>query len=244
VTEYRPGTYGDSFADVYDDWYADVSDVGSTVACLAQLAGGHPVLELGVGTGRLARPLSATGVEVWGVDASPAMLAGLNGAPVRAVLGDIAHLPFCAGPRFGVVFAAYNTFLNLTDEADQAACLQQVTAVTRPGGVVAIEAFVPAGDVPDGPGPVSAQTVALDHVVLAVADHDAAGQVITGQHIELRDGRPPRLRPWRLRYLRPDQLDELASAAGLRREYRWADWSGSPFRDDSAAHVTIYRRPA
>jgi SAM-dependent methyltransferase len=242
MTDYRPWTYGDSFADVYDDWYADVSDIRSTVDCIAQMAGNGPVLELGVGTGRLARPLAAAGVEVWGVDASPAMIAGLDGAPVRAVLGDIAHLPFGALPRFGVVFAAYNTFLNLTEEVDQAACLREVAALVRPGGVVAIEAFVPAGDVPDGPGPVSTQTVALDRVVLAVADHDATAQVITGQHIELRDGEPPRLRPWRLRYLHPEQLDDLAGAAGLHREYRWADWSGSPFREDSEAQVSIYRR--
>jgi SAM-dependent methyltransferase len=242
MTDYGPGTYGDSFADVYDDWYADVSDIEATVACLEQLAGTNPVLELGVGTGRIARPLAATGVEVWGVDASPAMLRGLNGAPVQRLVGDMAHLPFAPAPRFGVVFAAYNTFLNLADEADQAACLRQVAALIRPGGVVAIEAFVPARDVPAGPGPVSTQTVALDRVVLAAADHDPVTQVITGQHIELRDGRAPKLRPWRLRYLHPEQLDALAEAAGLRREYRWSDWSGSPFRSDSDAHVTIYRR--
>jgi len=244
MTDYRPGTYGDSFADVYDDWYADVSDTRATVDCLAQLAGSAPVLELGVGTGRLARPLAAAGIEVWGIDASRAMLARLAGSAVRAVVGDMAHLPFGPERRFGVAFAAYNTFLNLSTEAEQAGCLREVAGVVRPGGVVAIEAFVPAGDVPDGPGPVSTQTVTLDRVVLAVADHDAAGQVITGQHIELRDGEPPRLRPWRLRYLHPDQLDGLAEAAGLRREYRWADWSGTPFRDDSDTHVTIYRRPA
>jgi SAM-dependent methyltransferase len=244
MTDYRPWTYGDSFADVYDDWYADVSDIRSTVDCIAQLAGSRPVLELGVGTGRLARPLAAAGIDVWGVDASPAMLARLNGARVRAVVGDMAHLPFGPHRRFGVAFAAYNTFLNLTTEADQATCLRDVTAMIHPGGVVAIEAFVPAGDVPDGIGPVSTQTVTLDRVVLAVADHDGAAQVITGQHIELRDGEPARLRPWRLRYLHPDQLDDLATAAGLRREYRWADWSGTPFRDDSEAHVTIYRLPA
>lgn len=242
MTDYRPWTYGDSFADVYDDWYADVSDIEATVGCISQLAGHRPVLELGVGTGRLARPLAAAGVDMWGVDASPAMLARLNGAPVHRLVGDMAHLPFGPTPRFGVVFAAYNTFLNLTTEHDQATCLQEVAGVVRPGGVVAIEAFVPARDVPDGPGPVSTQTVALDRVVLAVADHDAEHQIITGQHIELRDGEPPRLRPWRLRYLHPEQLDALAVAAGLEREYRWSDWSGAPFKEDSETHVTIYRR--
>ena len=240
--DYGPSTYGESFADVYDDWYGEVSDVDATVGCIADLAGSRPVLELGVGTGRVARPLAATGVEVWGVDASPAMLARLDGAPVRAVVGDMARLPFRSNQSFGVVFAAYNTFFNLTTEADQRACLDQVAALICPGGVVAIETFVPADDVPAGLGPVSARAVDIDRVILSVSDHDATDQLITGQHIELRDGGPARLRPWRLRYLRPDQLDEQAGAAGLTREYRWSDWSGSPFRDDSDAQVTIYRR--
>ena len=49
-------TYGDAFADVYDDWYDDVSDVDATVRLVSRLAGGGTVLELGVGTGRLAIP--------------------------------------------------------------------------------------------------------------------------------------------------------------------------------------------
>ena len=68
---YRADTYGESFADVYDDWYADVSDAVATVAAVEQMANGGPVLELGVGTGRLALPLAERGVRAVGIDASP-----------------------------------------------------------------------------------------------------------------------------------------------------------------------------
>ncbi|NDE59387.1 MAG: methyltransferase, partial [Acidimicrobiia bacterium] len=51
-------TYGDSFADVYDDWYDDVSDVDATTALVVELSRGGSVLELGVGTGRLAVPVA------------------------------------------------------------------------------------------------------------------------------------------------------------------------------------------
>jgi hypothetical protein len=57
---YTGSTYGDAFADVYDDWYQDISDVDATVGLLADLAvefAPLPVLELGAGTGRLAVPL-------------------------------------------------------------------------------------------------------------------------------------------------------------------------------------------
>ena len=79
---YGPSTYGDRFADVYDDWYADVSDVDATVGRVAALAGpGGRVLELGAGSGRLAVPLAARGLDVWAVDASPAMLDRLRARP-------------------------------------------------------------------------------------------------------------------------------------------------------------------
>src|SRR5688572_25555504 len=92
VRGYRSDSYGEAFADVYDDWYADVSPVDATVARLAALAGNGPVLELGIGTGRLALPLAAAGVEVHGVDTSAAMLEQLAAKPdaarVRATRGD------------------------------------------------------------------------------------------------------------------------------------------------------------
>ena len=51
---YDASTYGERFADVYDDWYGDLGDPQACVDTVARLAGGGPVLELGVGTGRLA----------------------------------------------------------------------------------------------------------------------------------------------------------------------------------------------
>ena len=132
---YGADTYGESFADVYDDWYADVSDVDATVAMIARLAGDGPVLELGVGTGRLAIPLAAAGVRVIGIDASPSMLRLLDEKPgadaVTAVLADMAHLAegpgaeeiAAAGP-YTVAFAAFNTFFNLVTPDDQRRCLE------------------------------------------------------------------------------------------------------------------------
>src|SRR5262245_66138766 len=92
---YRPETYGDRIADIYDELFAGVSDVAATVSFLDSLVTARPsrVLELAVGTGRLAIPLAARGHDVTGIDISTAMLDRLRAADpdqrVTAVHGDM-----------------------------------------------------------------------------------------------------------------------------------------------------------
>ena len=128
---YEADSYGDAFADVYDDWYAGITDVGVTVRTIAALAGsGGTVLELGTGTGRLAVPLADAGLAVTGIDTSTAMLDRLAardpGERVTVVVGDMVDdLP--AGP-FDLAFVAYNTIFNLLTEQRQRACFAAVAA--------------------------------------------------------------------------------------------------------------------
>lgn len=244
---YEPSTYGDRFADVYDDWYGHVTDADACTARLASLvgeAGGGPVLELGVGSGRLALPLAARGVEVHGVDASERMLDLLRAKPsaslVRAVRADMSHLP-ADGIRYAVVFVAFNTFFNLPTEEDQLRCMRGVAARLRPLGRFVLEAFVPR-DPKDvaGAGSVVPRRISADEVVLAVTTVDPRAQTISGSHVHLRDTGMT-LRPWHLRYATPDQLDDLAERAGLVLDWRCAGWSGEPFDGDSDLHVSAYR---
>lgn len=246
---YDATTYGDRFADVYDDWYGDVTDVAACTEHLAALVarlGGGPVLELGIGSGRLALPLARRGVEVHGVDASAAMLERLQAKPgaatVTATLGDMATLDLDDPPPFAVVFAAFNTFFNLPSEAAQLQCLRRAGQLLRPGGAVVLEAFVPRADI--GPGAEAAVTprhITADEVVLTVSQVDQRTQTITGQHVHLRES-GIRLRPWHLRYATPEQLDDLAARAGLELEGRAAGWRDEPFTDASDVHVSTYRR--
>ncbi len=73
-----PGAHGESHAMVYDQIYADAFRTTDAVRFLANATKGGPLLDLGVGTGRLAIPLAAAAVDVHGLDASPAMLAELR----------------------------------------------------------------------------------------------------------------------------------------------------------------------
>jgi 2-polyprenyl-3-methyl-5-hydroxy-6-metoxy-1,4-benzoquinol methylase len=81
VAAYGPTTYGDSWADIYDAPFLGWPDATDAARFLAARANGGPALELGVGTGRVAIPLTRLGVAVVGVDASAEMLRVLHAKP-------------------------------------------------------------------------------------------------------------------------------------------------------------------
>jgi SAM-dependent methyltransferase len=246
VEGYDASTYGERFADVYDDWYGDLTEVDACTGRLAVLADGGPVLELGVGSGRLALPLAARGVEVHGIDASEAMLARLRAKPgsdaIRVTQGDMADLDLGEPPPFTVVFAAFNTLFNLPTAEAQRRCFERVASLLAPQGVFVVEAFVPAERGTAGPaGSVSPRRITADEVVLSVSHHDAPQQTISGQHVHITD-RGIRLRPWHLRYAPPEELDAMAAEAGLTLTWRCADWAETPFGPDAGVHVSAYHR--
>jgi SAM-dependent methyltransferase len=264
VEGYRPSTYGDQFADVYDDWYSEVSDVAATVERITALAERHGrrVLELGAGSGRLAVPLAERGLDVWAVDASAAMLDRLRAKPgahaVHAVLDDMASLAAPELPPdggYGVVLCAFNTLFNLTDTPTQRRCLTRVAAVLGPDGRFVVEAFVPPPSETDTGGTdaseggvgigrtvsaVEPRHIGLDDLVLTVSRLDPDSRTIVGQHVHITEA-GIRLRPWMLHFQSPTGLDALAAEAGLRLVERHGGWRGEPFTDSSSVHVSVYR---
>lgn len=255
---FHGATYGDGFADVYDRWYPADPSTAAAVRRLSSLAGpGARVLELGVGTGRLALPLAAAGHTVVGVDASAAMLerlaenaAGLPADAVRAVQVDLASDDAWPEGPYGLVVAAFNLVCNLVEPTHQAALFRRAAAVLVPGGHLVVETFL-AAPLQHRERHLELRRVDADGVVLIASDTDPDAGVVTGSHIELRDGEPVRLRPWRLRITAPDELDRWASQAGLERVAVWSDWAGTVLADveadggagDAAARVACYRAP-
>lgn len=244
VEGYDDTTYGRAFADVYDDWYAAISDIPTTVADLIDLAGDGPVLELGVGTGRLAIPLAewAPGLRIVGIDSSDDMLDRLHtrqrSTNLEVLRGDMVDdLP--PGP-FSLAFVAYNTIFNLVTPERQLACFRAVADRLAPGGRFVVEAFVPDDPPRDGDH-VEIRTLAADRVVLSVSRHDAAAQRADGQFVELTERDGIRLRPWSIRYASPAELDAMAATTGLVPEHRWEAFGRAPWTPDSPRHVTVYR---
>ncbi len=210
---------------------------------ISALAGDGRVLELAIGTGRVALPLAARGITVEGVDASAAMVEQLRAKPggesIPVTIGDMAGVP--ASGRFRLVYLVFNSLFGLLSQARQAECFGNVARVLEPGGMFVVECFVPDLARFDRDQRVQARAVSEDSAILELSRHDAAGQRITTQIVTL-DGQGVHLRPVALRYSWPGELDLMAERAGLRLRERHGGWDRRPFIGSSSGHVSVYQR--
>ena len=237
--KYRPETYGEKIADIYDDWYSSPDE--SSTALLCDLARGGRVLELGIGTGRIALPLKEKGIDISGIDASPSMVRKLYAKPggkdIPVTIGDFSDVP--VEDRYDLIFVVFNTFFALTTQEEQLKCLQNVAHRLTPRGVFLIEAFVPDVGRFDRGGSVRATDVDENRVKIDVAMHDPLGQLVTSQHLIISEG-GVRLYPVTIRYTWPAELDMMARVAGMKLADRWGNWKRGEFSADSGKHISIY----
>ncbi len=236
-----PGLFGRLWSTGYDE---GVPDPAPAVEFLASVAGGARVLELAIGSGRVALPLAARGLAVEGIEASPEMVALMRakpgGAEVPVVIGDMADVGV-AGP-YGMVYLVFNTLFNLVDGQRQADCFANVARVLAPGGAFVIEAFVPNEADFDRDEQVQMRAVTEDSVTLRVHQYDRPAQTFIRQTITF-DAAGVHLAPFAMHYLWPEQIDELAVRAGLHLAERFADFERRPFDAASKTHISVYRAP-
>jgi SAM-dependent methyltransferase len=242
MERYEPATYGDRIADVYDMLYPPGPDAEDAAELLATVAGSGRALELGIGTGRVALPLSARGVDVHGIDVSEAMAAQLRAKPggegIPVTIADFTDVP--AEGHFELIFVAFNTFFVLMTQEAQVRCLRAVAEHLAPGGAFVIEAFVPDPARYDRGQRTATSLLGGDWIVLESTVHDAAVQRVRSVHVFI-SAHETRLYPVELRYCWPSELDLMARLAGLRLEHRWAGWRREEFTASSPSHISVYR---
>jgi SAM-dependent methyltransferase len=243
---YEPERYGQAWADVYDDVFKMTPLAPESVVAdvITELAGGGRVLELAIGTGRLALPIAARGVEIHGVDASAAMVERLRakpgGADIPVTMGDFAD-PLPEGP-WAVVLLAFNTLFALPDQARQLDCFREVAAVLGADGVFVVECFVPDLGRFDRGQRVSGIRSRVGEIHLEVSHVDVVTQTVTTNQLLFRGGDPARILPVHIRYAWPAEIDLMARLAGLELKQRWGGFERQPFTAASPTHVSIYGR--
>src|SRR5712692_2607422 len=228
---YDESTYGERIAETYDTRPEVPTDTDDTAAFLAEVAG----------TGRIALPLASRGLQVSGIDASPAMVAKLREKPAGSRL-PVTHGNFAdvaVEGRFTLVYVVFNTFFGLLSQEDQVRCFANVAARLEPKGVFVIEAFVPDLTLFDRGQRVNAIRINDDEVIIDASRLELGNQYIRAQHVHVRDG-GVKLYPVQLRYAWPSELDLMARLAGMRLRERWAGWRREAFSGGSGKHVSVY----
>jgi SAM-dependent methyltransferase len=244
LKEYGRTTYGELNAWRYDDLYGELmeKETRDAVQTLAELAADGKVLELAIGTGRVALPLAARGLSVSGIEASEAMVARMRlkpgGAEIPVAIGDMSETSI--DDSFDLIYLVFNTIFNLTTQEAQVRCFQNAARHLNPGGLFVIETVVPElCSYTDGQR-MKGSWAKIDSARFEIAIHDAVAQTIAFQRI-LIDHSGVHLTPHLMRYAWPAELDLMAQLAGLQRQERWAWWDRSPFTAQSISHVSIYR---
>jgi SAM-dependent methyltransferase len=238
--------FGERVAERYDESAAEMFEpavVDPVVDFLADLAGQGAALELGIGTGRIALPLTQRGVRVHGIDLSAAMVARLQAKPgaggIGVTIGDFATTT--VEGTFSLAYLVFNTINNLTTQEEQVACFQNVAAHLEPGGCFVIEVGVPALQrLPPG------ETVRAFNVSptrLGFDEYDVVSQGLISHHYAVVDGKLEVLSiPFR--YVWPSELDLMARLAGMTLRERWSGWKREPFASDSTKHVSVWEKTA
>ena len=233
---YGPETFGRLYAEHYDERLDMDQETQDSVDFLAELAGDGPVLELAIGTGRVALPLAARGLEVHGVEASEEMVARLRAKP-----GGEA-IPVRIGAEFRLAYLVFNTIFNVTSQEAQVSLFQSVADHLGSGGAFVVETILPeVGDFGKKHQSVRGMNLAVDSVRFEVRMHDPVNQRIDYQRIVI-DEKGAKLNPLAMRYVWPSEMDLMARLAGLELEHRYGWWDRSPFTADSTSHVSVYRK--
>jgi SAM-dependent methyltransferase len=220
----------------------DSAVVEPAVNLLADLAGDGRALELGIGTGRLALPLSRRGVRVAGIELSAAMVDQLRSqrgsSAIEVTIGDFSTTNVHG--TFTLVYLVRNTIMNLTTQGAQVECFLNVARHLEPGGFFVIEVIVPPWQrLPPGetviPFDVSSSHLGFDEI-------DVSTQNSWSHHYWFVDGETKSFSvPFR--YVWPSELDLMARLAGMALRDRWGDWNREPFTGDSRSHVSVWQKP-
>ncbi|MFZ2013977.1 MAG: class I SAM-dependent methyltransferase [Nocardioides sp.] len=228
----------------YDDDSAFMFDpevLDPAVDFLAALAGDGPALELAIGTGRVAIPLSDRGVPVTGIELSQPMVDVLHRkrADLPVVVGDMATTTVPG--EFSLVYVVWNSIGNLRTQAEQVACFRNAARHLGPGGHFVVELWIP-GIRRFPPGQAAVPFHVGEHHV-GLDTYDLTTQQGTSHHYTRHPDGTVTYGASNFRYIWPAECDLMAQLAGMELVGRTADWSGSPFTSDSEHHVSVWRKP-
>ena len=219
-----------------------------------------PVLELGVGTGRVAIPLANAGFDLWGIDCSKEMLdrakskaEQAGSGRVRLEHGDMRT--FKLDQSFALIFAGLGAFHHLLSSDEQAACLRRVTEHLSPGGLFVCD-LRPIFHEPWEAGdstplmhdwtrvlPSTGETVTKTRTVQSDAGKQVRHQTNFYDLVDAEGTVRRIIEEVDLRFTTRYEMEGLLRDAGLDLEQMYGDYDLTPFDEASEYMITAARKP-
>ncbi|QFZ21181.1 class I SAM-dependent methyltransferase [Saccharothrix syringae] len=241
MQHYSAESYGEAIAAVFDIVNDDPVEVAGIVDFLRGVAGDGPVLEAGIGTGRIGLPLAASGVELYGVDISQDMVDQLLAKPgadkITVAVGDMNDVDF--GREFSLVYLAQGTFGALLEADAQRQFLKSARKQLADGGRLVVETMEVDDSRFTHDQYVTTSLLDVTHVVLSAAIREPEQQLLSIQNVLLSQ-HGIQLYPVKFRYYTAAELDEMADQAGLRLLERYSDWRKADYTPGDLRHISVY----
>jgi len=237
--------YGKVYADIYDAMFADRDNLEQVSQVLHEYIDDDRALEFGIGTGRVALPLSNLGVCVYGLDISEAMLQKLrskDGADrIIAKVGNFVTDGF--DEMFSLVFCVFSTLYLITDQDNQVCTFANAARHLKVGGTFIVETFVHDRSRFQFNQELVTTHVAPDVVELRAAQLNSASQIIEMNRVVLTE-MGAKFYPNKMRFIHPSEMDLMARLNGFKLRERWSGWDCAPFNASSSNHIGVYEKVA
>ena len=244
MSGFDPAAYGRDIADIYSQLYPVNADVATAAALLKSASAGAPVLELAIGTGRMAFPLRDAGLDVHGIDISPEMIKHLSERdPAGTITVHEADMSgFDLGCDFGAIVCFSDGIFAIPTQDGQIRCLESCARHLKPGGLLFLETSWPGMMGKDVNGLPAGVNHGVDNsLMITTAYHKRVSQISLYVHSVIGDGRVRHINEV-FRSIWPSELDLMARLAGMTLKDRWQDWEGAALTESPTRIISVYER--
>ena len=245
--------------ELFDLDYGDFEDDMTLYENFARAADG-PVLDLGVGTGRIVIPLAQAGYDVWGIDNAGPMLERAT-STVEPAAADRLHLvegdmrEFKLGQTFALICAGLGSFHHLLSTDDQLACLRCVIEHLSPGGTFVCDLypiFLDAWELDESTPlvhdwtrilPSTGETVTKTRTIRSDSARQVRHQTNFYDLVDANGAVRRIVEEVDLRFTTRYEMEGLLQNAGLELEHMYGDYDLTPFDEISEHMITVARKP-
>ena len=242
MKNFNNATYGQKIAAIYDSLYSNLKN-DEIIEFLNEYSNTNPVLELGIGTGRIALPLQNMGHKIYGIDSSESMINKLKEKPrgkeIQTELTDFEN--FNLNIKFSLVYVVFNTFFGILTQKGQVNCFKCVSKHLKSDGAFILETFVPDLSRFDRDQRTSVTHIELNKILTEYNIHNRNNQNVICQYHLITESKN-QLFPLKIRYAYPSELDLMANLAGLKLTERYSNWKKEMFTNSSNSHISVYRK--